>query len=283
MAREKKSPRKPAKKPGDKICFREETAKSLHDYVRITNAIHDSWDDDEDYSPDCWYRGVSNAEAHKLLPGFYRLSEELSYLEEDDYREEFRRRAPPLLDGRIPKTNWEWYFLMQHYGLPTRLLDWSEGALTGLFFAIEDFVSLKEPVADAAVWMLDPWYLNQWSIRSNEVLLYSEKRTSKYLCKEPFDEDEWPKKPVAILPTYNSRRLASQRGMFTIHGTDRRPLEEMLPAADDGVPGLAKITIPQKCIKEMREALRRTGVTDVVLFPELSSLALDMRRSWERP
>ena len=31
---------------------------------------------------------------------------------------------------------WEWYFFMQHYGAPTRLLDWSDGDCLSLHFAL---------------------------------------------------------------------------------------------------------------------------------------------------
>src|SRR5438552_9721553 len=44
---------------------------------------------------------------------------------------------------RSPGSAWEWYFLMQHYGLPTRLLDWSECALVGLYFAAGDRKSTR--------------------------------------------------------------------------------------------------------------------------------------------
>jgi len=44
---------------------------------------------------------------------------------------------PSITEWR-PENKWEWYFLMQHYGAPTRLLDWSDGALVlvALYFAL---------------------------------------------------------------------------------------------------------------------------------------------------
>lgn len=45
---------------------------------------------------------------------------------------------------------------MQHYGVPTRLLDWSENPLVALYFAVEN----KDKETDAAIWMLRPNKLN---------------------------------------------------------------------------------------------------------------------------
>jgi hypothetical protein len=46
-------------------------------------------------------------------------------------------RAPSLSDER-PRNSWDWYLLMQHSGAPTRLLDWTEGALIALYFAVRN-------------------------------------------------------------------------------------------------------------------------------------------------
>lgn len=77
------------------------------------------------------------------LPGLYRLCGGFKAVKrdriEDKIREEFIIRAPALADVTpVNNSEWEWYFLMQHFGAPTRLLDWTEGALIGLYFAVKD-------------------------------------------------------------------------------------------------------------------------------------------------
>jgi hypothetical protein len=68
----------------------------------------------------------------------------------------FRARASEFHDA-VPMREYtdQWLFLARHAGLPTRLLDWSEGALIALYFA------LKEP--NPVVWMLNPLDLNDLS------------------------------------------------------------------------------------------------------------------------
>ena len=58
-------------------------------------------------------------------------------LVEEEIREQFISEAHIFCET-IPAgdDDWEWYFLMQHFGAPTRLLDWTEGALLGLYFSI---------------------------------------------------------------------------------------------------------------------------------------------------
>jgi hypothetical protein len=261
------------------MVFVEKSVSSLAAYISLTNDIYESWSSANELFPDPWFRGLSSAK-HVLQPGWYRLGDKAKGVDEDDLWDEFERRAVPLIDGHKPASAWEWYFLMQHYGLPTRLLDWSECSLVGLYFAVGDWKGRgDDDVNDAVVWMLDPWYLNNWSVNKDEVFRYDDREVVKYIPNHPFDKDRSPRKPIALVPMYNSRRLTAQRGVFTIHGTDKRPLETMLPKARQ--PHFAKIVIPKKDVFTLRESLRLAGITDVNMFPEMPYLSQDILRAWQ--
>ena len=110
-----------------------------------------------------WFRGEDNADwisGLALQPRLYwnDFDPKMILEHEQDMRVEFRRRGAQLITERQPIDKWEWYFLMQHYSAPTRLLDWSDAALVGLHFAVSHRGGKddKHGNADAAVYMLDP-------------------------------------------------------------------------------------------------------------------------------
>src|SRR5689334_7181889 len=92
-----------------------------------------------------WFRGQSDSR-WKLLPSLGRKNAHGQA--EFALIKRFKQNAVPHISNR-PQSEWEWLFLMQHHRLPTRLLDWTESPLVGIFFAVAE-----KPKVDGALWCL---------------------------------------------------------------------------------------------------------------------------------
>src|SRR6266436_9879024 len=146
------------------------------------------------------------------------------------------------MQERRPSDKWEWYFLMQHYGSPTRLLDWSDAALVALYFAVESRGGEgdKYSGADAVVYMLDPWWLNEQAFadcRKTEQYRAGGTAFCDWGAAQTYLPDEKdPLKtldvtcPMAIDPSHFSRRIAAQRSRFTIFGKEPDKLKDLANA-----------------------------------------------------
>src|SRR5215467_890157 len=99
------------------------TVASIPEFLEIVEKYTKKWfKKEKTWGP--WFRGQSNA-GWSLRPSMYRHPGRARSIRmiEDELRQEFAVRAPSLGTER-PENSWEWYFLMQHCGAPTRLLDW---------------------------------------------------------------------------------------------------------------------------------------------------------------
>lgn len=199
---------------------------------------------------------------------------------ECEIREEFITHAPALCDV-TPRNEWEWYFLMQHYGAPTRLLDWTDGALIALYFAVRDNMGDR----NAAVWALDPWWLNWRVIRRDEVvpvgdpLLPKNRKEQKWLPSRFQQTRTLPKPPIAVFPGNFDKRIGSQRSAFTIHGADVDGLTRLATAEKNA--GLARITIPSWAVSEIKRSLDTCGIDETTVFPDLEALSRVVDFRWK--
>jgi len=108
-----------------------------------------------------WFRGELARTDKALLPKLFRTPHS-----ENKLLQHFRMKAPALGLGHAPPRDHtdQWLFLAQHVGVPTRLLDGTEGLLVALFLALHRHDGQPRDSAEGAtVWMLDPVALNQLS------------------------------------------------------------------------------------------------------------------------
>ena len=219
-----------------------------------------------------FFRGHSDS-SWPLLPGLARTGktaasnlgfDEFFKLESSIYAR-FVTRAGDLL--RDSADSWANLFAMQHHGLPTRLLDWSRTFSVALYFA------LLNAGSEAAVWILDPYDLNERTRNSPGLIepsdlpgTYAEyylDRTMTLGCDV-----------AAISPIAHSPRVFSQRAAFTLHDNLEDPLETLHPQY------LTKVRIPATAYDDAWQFLHLAGISEFTLFPDLDGLAREIRHTY---
>lgn len=242
-----------------------------------------------------WFRGQPSSSL-ALMPEIYR--EPFKGAQEAEIRQEFQARALQLVQGRHPTMKWQWYFLMRHYGAPTRLLDWTDNPMVALFFAVDEAARKGfDPRCDACVWAVNPWSLNE--------LLKGDKRLKRKrieikgpMLPEWEEADEWLPdleeafatgdrvkvgSPAAIDPPHIDRRVAAQGSRFVIFGTNKDMRAMQLQGSKRKRRQLlGMLPIPGSKVRSLNKELALAGVTHSSLFPDLPGLSEEIRRKWRK-
>jgi len=215
-----------------------------------------------------WFRG-SKTPTHGLLPKLFRdtaLSKREGYI-----AVEFRRRAHSRLKG--VHSQFEWLCAMQHYGVPTRLLDWSESLAVALFFTVTPAdIDLIAPT----IWVLDPFRLYALTDPKNVVIPISSDENVLANAHIAFGDDREQtakgvtKFPLPVAPNFLFERLAMQNGTFTIHGTDQRPLEQIIPV--DKRDMLHKFVAKRSMINAIYDCIDLIKHSSDTIFPDVEGL-----------
>lgn len=229
----------------------------------ISDLIEAAHSAEKQFDGQVWFRGHTQHD-WKLVPTAHRRHAVL----EAQFANHFRLRAPSMTSSCPEHKDYvSWLPLMQHYGLPTRLLDWTESLLVAAYFAIP----CETSTSSAAVWILAPGNLNRESIGYLIPFLTDERVAP--VVNEAFSgkQSNNNQHSIAVLAPRTDRRMAAQLGNYTIHG-DRNALEMHSNAASF----LAKIVIPSKAHDKVRADLSVSGMRLSSLFPDLSNLAKEI-------
>jgi FRG domain-containing protein len=213
-----------------------------------------------------WYRGHPDV-SHYLLASLLRYTNGLE--KEKRLFESFQKFSDRIFKRRT--SEWETLFEMQHYGVPTRLLDWTESFGVALFFAAY-YNKRHGSGTDAAIYLLSPHRLNQYS-RINRIYRIPEDErdfTYKgiYWRQTPFAATA----PIAIEPIFINDRMLAQRGMFTVHHDGMEPVETQFPDA------VQKVAIPNNIMDAALDFLSLTNINEYSVFPDLAGIAGYLKR-----
>ena len=243
-----------------------------------------------------FYRGQANSE-WSLSPKLYR--EDL-FKKESVLISEFMRRAPESFAGM---SHFDTLVKMQHYGLPTRMLDTTQNPLVALFFACYDD---PEKERDGALYIFPSLPVFRPESDPIRIIMkyifdYSGISINKNKFKRDLDseydlsisaESVISRLTVprhAVLPSMNNERISRQHGSFILFGMNgeneenekyenqKKEKTRFSPVSPKNPKELCHKTKVFKVNSDFKPSILRElallGVTKSNLFPELESKA----------
>lgn len=260
----------------------EKQIRTVNDLLYIIKELQNRYGDNTSSSGPPWYKYKSNLwfRGHaktdwELKPkverdDFCRIAKEaesspISY--EMSILNQFRTQGCHLIPEEMSNT--DIYFLSQHNGLPTRLLDWSTNPLAALFFAVTNYTN--------KIGSIYAFYSRGEIVNyeENDIVYQNDKSVTKFI-NSIFERDwgirsEHNKYPLRVIPNSQSGRMLQQGARFTLHYPDGLPLENQLEKI------IFKYTIPSECKTIILKDLRTLGVHWASLFPDLEHLIKELK------
>jgi len=253
--------------------------------------------------PHVWFRGQDRDEP--LLPKVLRKVTNPNTGKECNYNEYHIHQGFSAAYGnytseRFQDRSSEYYSFMQHYGIPTRLLDWTENGILALYFAVSN--GAYDDDVQRVVWVMNPGALNQLTtgrptsyapLLSHTALVQlrlkmpgsinDDNFTDQFIAEEinSLTTNDKPsieqlRFPIAFWPVSSGNiRIAAQKGCFTVHGTTLQSIESYFENSDIR-KYLIKIKIQREAVPLMRKQLQIMGMTPMSVYPDLFGLSSEL-------
>jgi hypothetical protein len=181
----------------------------------------------------------------------------------------------------IPKSKLSWLSVMQHYGVPTRLIDFTTSPYIALYFALETYNPLSKN--DLSVYCLDYSSIMERSIefiKRNDKLFHESRFSIQGRQDSIFEETvdrysydiAWITEPIEL-----NARIDRQAGTFLISGNLERTIDSVITSSIYESCNLKKIVIPSILYEGVYVALRKISINSKSIYGDLSGLAKSIR------
>lgn len=180
-----------------------------------------------------------------------------------------------------PNSKLAWLSVMQHYGVPTRLIDFTTSPYIALYFALESYD--HKSGSDFSI-----FYLNYTDLMSKSISyirdrdrMFNETRISINEKQDEIFETvidrysydiAWVSEPVEA-----NIRIDRQMGTFLISGGLNRRVKDILASDVYKEVDMAKIVIPGCLYEGAVVALRKMGINSKTIYGDLSGLAKSIK------
>ncbi len=202
-----------------------------------------------------WYRGQSDSK-YSLIPSLLRFENGLE--QEENLIKSFKNITNSYVEN---KTDWHILFDMQHYGIPTRLLDWSGSLGVAIYFAIQDMSH------EASIFILSPEKINKKSIGRQEILEFDDYKSQKNYIWQPSPPHSSSPAVVAIHPPNANMRMLAQNARFTIHYNQEKSIESEFSK------DIIKISFNDSFKDKLEEFLEDACINSFSIFPDFEGRA----------
>lgn len=229
-------------------------------YNKVLEIKHTYFEDTE-----VWFRG-QGVNKYLLKPSLFRTMNGI--IKEKEIFIEYKRLAAGI--GLNRESEWETLIDMQHYGVPTRLLDWTSNFGVALYFALTSSFD-DYPMS---LYIMNPIELNKLSGKDGIPILPNNPMGLSYI-KNYIDKEPFPAiYPIAVKCNNINNRVKNQSGMFTLHGKEDNEKDiDIITTILDKKNSIYKIDISLDAKNSIKEYLDITGINDYTIFPDIQGIA----------
>lgn len=247
-----------------------------------------------------WYRGMSIAN-RSLTPSLYREKRMIGseYSGGKAKNGEFYRKSDAVMKSDVgvidkfkekysalyPKEteNYnliDYLYIMQHYDIPTRLLDFSTNELIALYFSVAKDIKSKETLQEqetdftenlgytdkgSSVYCIDPCFSNEKSYGISQIINIDDKNDKNFFWNVDM--------PLCVSTNNKDPRIKAQSGVFMLYGREYLNYD----SRDIFVPNLTKVFIPNHVRYEIKQELKdKYMIHHSVVYPDIKGVAKEI-------